>query len=198
MKRAFDIVAAMLLFTSLLPVILVAALAVKLTSRGPIFYRQRRIGQNFRPFRIFKLRTMYVNDKRTAITLHKDERITPVGSILRRYHIDEFPQLLDVIRGRMSMIGPRPMIMEHLQSHQDQWSQILSHSKPGITGLGSILYAEREYQLLARSQNPQECYQTIIQRHKIRLELFYIQKRGIWLDIKIIWWTFKKFMGWKR
>lgn len=198
MKRLFDIVGALTLLVLLLPIFVVVSILIKISSRGPVFYRQKRVGKGFAQFRIYKFRTMYVNQNFHALTLHDDSRITPLGKLLRRYHIDEFPQLIDVLFGRMSFIGPRPMILNHLSAHQEQWAQILSDCKPGITGLGSILYAEREYTLLARSDNPISAYENIIQKHKIRLELFYIKKRGILLDAKILWWTFKKFLGLKR
>lgn len=176
-KRVLDFGAAVVLLVLLSPFMVLAALAVALTSRGPIFYRQERLGQNHVPFKVWKFRTMI--DNAEAVTgpvwsLEGDPRITPVGALLRKTHIDEFPQLFNVLRGEMSLVGPRPerpMITDELTEKIPAYRLRLS-TRPGITGFAQVrLPADVEIDGT---------------RRKLAYDLYYIQHMGLILDLKII------------
>src|SRR5512143_2317039 len=158
-KRAVDLVLGLLALVVTAPVLLLAMLWVRLDSPGPILFRQERVGRHGRLFRIHKLRTMRVADSQSAgpaITGHADRRITRAGQWLRRYRIDELPQLIDVLRGDMSLVGPRPEVPRYVEMFRDDYAEILQ-VRPGITDLASITYRD-EATVLGQAADPEATY----------------------------------------
>lgn len=189
-KRAFDLLAA---FTGLLvlsPVLVVAALAVKLGSRGPVLFIQQRMGRNFQPFGIYKFRTMITDAERVGgqITFGRDPRITRVGHILRQTKLDELPQLVNVLVGQMSLVGPRPEVPRYVEMYQADYAHVLS-VRPGITDLASLKYRD-EAEQLAGSADPAKEYAERILPDKIALAREYIDTATFLGDLSIIFRTF--------
>ena len=185
-KRAFDLFWSSLGLVVLSPVLALLALAVKLEDGGPVFFRQLRIGQGGRPFRIWKFRTMVVDADRQgrAITVGRDPRITRVGHWLRDSKLDEIPQLLNVFSGEMSLVGPRPEVPRYVELYTEAQRAILA-LRPGITDLASIKY-RNESDLLGAAENPDETYMQILLPDKIRINLAYASEAGLWSDFLVI------------
>jgi len=187
LKRSFDLVVAVLALVILSPLFAAIAVAVALDSRGPIFYKARRIGQGGRPFHMYKFRTMVAGADRSgpALTYRGDPRITRVGRLLRRARLDELPQLLNVVRGTMSIVGPRPEAPEYVQLDAPIWRQVLS-VRPGICGLAQLAFAIDEAALLSNSATVGQDYLTQILPSKLQLDLRYIQVRSLLFDLKLL------------
>jgi len=185
-KRIFDIIASFcgIIITGIFLVII--AFIIKFTSSGPIFFKQSRVGKDGKLFLIFKFRTMIVNAESLGkqITIGKDNRITKVGHFLRKYKIDELPQLFNVFIGDMSLVGPRPEVPKYVELYTEKQRRVLK-VKPGITDLASIRY-RNENELLGKSDNPEELYINTIMPDKLNLNLQYIDKSNIFFDIYII------------
>ncbi|WP_040210448.1 sugar transferase [Clostridium polynesiense] len=186
LKRIFDVFFSFTGLIVLSPVLLIVSLIIKLTSIGSVFFKQERIGINEKPFYIYKFRTMVVDAEKTGrqITVKNDERITKSGVFLRRYKLDELPQLINVLRGEMSFVGPRPEVKKYVELYTLEQKEVL-RVKPGITDYASIAY-RKENDLLKDSENPEDYYINIIMPHKISLNKKYISKNNIFIDIKII------------
>lgn len=186
LKRIFDVFFSFTGLIVLSPVLLIVSLIIKLTSIGSVFFKQERIGINEKPFYIYKFRTMVVDAEKTGrqITVKNDERITKAGVFLRRYKLDELPQLINVLRGEMSFVGPRPEVKKYVELYTLEQKEVL-RVKPGITDYASIAY-RKENDLLKDSENPEDYYINIIMPHKISLNKKYISKNNIFIDIKII------------
>lgn len=195
MKRLLDILFSFLGLLVLSPLLLITAIAVMFDSRGGVFYRQLRVGQNGKDFLLFKFRTMRTGaDKKGLITVGgRDSRITRVGYYLRKYKLDELPQLLNVLIGDMSLVGPRPEVRKYVDLYNDEQRQVLS-VKPGITDYASIEYSN-ENELLGKSSNPEKTYIEEIMPHKLQLNQRYIQEQGVVTDLKIIFKTIAKILG---
>jgi lipopolysaccharide/colanic/teichoic acid biosynthesis glycosyltransferase len=185
-KCLFDIVFSLLGLIITFPLFLIIALAIKLSSPGPVFYRGVRIGKDGKPFRIFKFRTMIVNAENLGgpSAADGDWRITKIGKILRKYKLDELPQFINVTKGEMSFVGPRPEVPFYVNMFTEEEKKILS-VKPGITDWAS-LWNPDEGAILAVSPEPERTYAEKIRPKKIHLQLEYIKKRSFWVDIKII------------
>jgi lipopolysaccharide/colanic/teichoic acid biosynthesis glycosyltransferase len=186
MKRAFDMVIACLGLLCLSPLLLPVALLIKLDSPGPALFKQRRVGRGFRPFVIYKFRTM-VHDaprKGTAITFSADPRITRVGRILRKTKIDELPQLINVLQGTMSLVGPRPEVPRYVELFRADYAEIL-RVLPGITDLASIKY-RHEAEFLGGFENPEETYVRHVLPEKIKLAKEYVRQSSFLFDIRLI------------
>jgi len=183
-KRAFDFVCAFLGLLILSPLLLVIAIAIKLTSRGPVFFQQERVGKNFRPFRIVKFRTMHEGLDGPLITASSDRRVTEVGRILRRIKLDELPQLWNVLKGEMSLVGPRPEVAKYVEQFRDDYDEILL-VRPGITDPASIAY-RREDVMLASSNDPETKYVTEILPRKIAMSKEYVRTRTFFGDFVLI------------
>lgn len=185
-KRAFDLFWSILGLALLSPLLALVALAVKLEDGGPVFFRQVRIGRGGHPFRIWKFRTMVVDAERQgrAITVGRDPRITRTGGYLRRTKLDEIPQLLNVLAGEMSLVGPRPEVPRYVELYSDPQRAILA-LRPGITDLASIKY-RNESDLLAQAENPDETYVQVLLPDKIRINLAYASRAGLWSDFLVI------------
>jgi len=192
LKRAFDILCSFGGLLVLSPLLTVAALAVKIDSKGPAFFLQERIGRNFRPFRIIKFRTMKTGSEKlgSLITVGGDDRVTRVGRFLRRYKIDELPQLINVLKGDMSLVGPRPEVKKYVGLFQVDYERLL-RVRPGITDPASLRYSDEEG-LLSLSENWEEDYVRRILPEKIRLSSAYVDNHGFVADIKLILKTILK------
>ncbi len=191
-KRIFDIVCSGLGLIILSPFLLFVAIRIKMGSDGPVFFKQIRVGEKGREFKILKFRTMVVDAEKLGrqITVGNDSRITKIGAFLRKYKIDELPQLINVFKGDMSLVGPRPEVPRYVNMYTEEQRKVLD-VKPGITDLASIRYRD-ENELLGQAENPDEFYINTIMPDKLALNLEYINKSNIFLDIYIILKTILK------
>lgn len=187
-KRIFDLFAALVGVIVLAPMFILVALWIKSDSRGPVFFRQQRVGRDGELFNIIKFRTMHDGVHEAPLTVGHDRRTTKVGKFLRRHKLDEFPQLFNVIGGTMSLVGPRPEVPRYVNCYPPHVrAQVLSVA-PGITDWASIYYKE-ENSLLSRAPNPEQAYLDIILPTKLKYNLRYVQERSFWNDIRIIFTT---------
>lgn len=191
-RNLFDKIAAAIGLIILSPLFLVVALAILFDSKGGVFFIQTRVGKDFRPFGLFKFRTMRPDtEKAGKLTIgSKDPRITGVGAILRKYKIDELPQLFNVLIGDMNLVGPRPEVPEYVAHYTPEQRKVLS-VKPGITDYASLLYFN-ENEVLGQSPNPLETYLNEVMPAKLKLNLEYIENRSFAEDLKIIFKTIKR------
>ena len=190
MKRVFDIVASGLGLIVLSPLFLVLAIWIKLDSKGPVFYRQVRVGYKNKDFRIFKFRSMRVGaDKGSLVTIGgHDPRVTRSGYFIRKFKFDELPQLINVFLGDMSLVGPRPEVRHYV----DYWAREQMHVldvRPGITDPASIKF-RNENELMEKAEDPEKYYIEVIMQEKIKLYLEYVEKHNFWYDLGLIFKTF--------
>lgn len=190
MKRLFDIVASGVGLLLLSPLFLLVAIWIKLDSPGPVFYRQVRVGRYNRDFRIFKFRSMRVGaDKGSLVTIGgRDPRVTRSGYFIRKFKIDELPQLINVFIGDMSLVGPRPEVRHYVDYWTKEQLRVLD-VRPGITDPASIKF-RNENELLEKAEDPEKYYIEVIMQEKLRLYLKYVEKHNFWYDIKLIFQTF--------
>ena len=186
-KRLFDIAFALLALLLLGPLLLVVALWVRLDSPGPVFFRQQRVGRGGQLFDIVKFRTMRTGAEAMGpqITVGEDARITRAGAWLRRAKVDELPQFLNVLRGDMSVVGPRPEVPRYVAQYPADVRETVLSVRPGITDLASIEFRD-ESALLARSSDPERTYVEQILPAKLRHAQEYVRTRSLWLDLRII------------
>ena len=184
LKRIFDVIASFFGLLILSPFLLVAGLLVKFSSEGPVLFTQERIGRNGIPFTIFKFRTMFVDHGGSSVSVRGEKRITPIGAVLRRFKIDEFPELWNILIGDMSFVGPRPDMPEYIARLQGEQREMLS-LRPGLTSPASIKYA-REEELLSLVPDPQKHFDEVIWPDKTRMNLEYIKRRTFIGDIVLI------------
>lgn len=191
-KRIFDIVASGLGIIVLIPILLIIALIIKKESDGPVFFKQIRVGEKGRNFEILKYRTMVVDAEKMGrqITVGNDNRITKIGGFLRKYKLDELPQLINVFKGDMSLVGPRPEVPRYVEMYNEEQRKVLD-VKPGITDLASIRYRD-ENELLGTAEDPDDMYINTIMPDKLALNLEYINKSNVFFDIYIILKTIVK------
>ena len=191
-KRVFDMALAALGLMAAAPVLGVIAAAIKLGSPGPVFYRGLRVGLHGLPFRIFKFRPMVIDAERLggSATAGDDPRITRIGKFLRRYKLDELPQLLNVFKGDMSFVGPRPEVQKYVDMYNGEEKNILS-LRPGITDWASI-WNSNEGEVLEGSPDPEATYEELIRPTKIALQLKYFREHSLRTDIRIILHTLMK------
>lgn len=185
-KRIFDFVCSTLGLIILSPFLIIIAIRIKTDSDGPVFFRQIRVGEKNKEFEILKFRTMVVNAEKLGrqITVGNDSRITKIGAFLRKYKLDELPQLINVFKGDMSLVGPRPEVPRYVKLYNDKQKKVLQ-VKPGITDLASIRYRD-ENELLGEAENPDEFYINTIMPDKLALNLEYINRNNVFIDIYII------------
>lgn len=190
-KRIFDLLFAGASIPFLLPIMGIVAVLVKLESYGPVFFVQTRIGRNGKSFPLYKFRSMRVNaEKNGQLTIGtRDLRVTRIGYYLRKYKIDELPQLMNVLKGDMSIVGPRPEVMKYVKMYNEEQKIVLS-IKPGITDLASLAYSN-ENRILQDKENPEEFYVNHIVPDKLRLNLEYLRSASLPTDINIIFCTLK-------
>jgi lipopolysaccharide/colanic/teichoic acid biosynthesis glycosyltransferase len=186
LKRIFDIIFSILGLIILSPVLLIIAIIIKSDSKGPVIYKQLRVGKNGIDFNVLKFRTMKTDsDKEGLLTVGgRDSRITGSGYIIRKYKLDEFPQLLNVLKGEMSFVGPRPEVRKYVLLYNEEQRKVLE-VRPGITDIASITY-RNENELLEKADDPEKFYIEEIMPDKIRLNLEYLTDRSFLNDIKII------------
>ncbi len=191
-KRAFDLFFAAIGLLFLLPLFLVISICISLDSAGPVFFRQERVGRYGRIFRIHKFRTMRDGADKTGVLLTRsgDDRITRTGRFLRRYKLDELPQLFDVVRGEMSLVGARPEVPKYVEYYPAQIKTVILALRPGITDPASIIY-KREEELLAASSDPERDYIEKVLPQKLKHYEEYARKRTLWCDVVLILRTLK-------
>ncbi|MBM2832909.1 MAG: pglB [Candidatus Brocadiaceae bacterium] len=194
LKRLFDIVCSLLGLIVFFPILLILALIIKREDGGPVFYRGVRVGRNGKLFKIFKFRTMVVNAEKIggSSTADDDPRITKIGKFMRKHKLDELSQLINVLKGEMSFVGPRPEVQHYVNMYTDEEKIILS-VKPGITDWASLWNSD-EGAILAGSPDPEKTYLEMIRPEKIRLQLQYVKKHSLRVDVKIILQTILKIM----
>jgi lipopolysaccharide/colanic/teichoic acid biosynthesis glycosyltransferase len=187
-KRVLDLLVSAVGLVLFSPVMLILGIWIKLDSKGPVFYRGERVGKDGRSFRMYKFRTMVMEADHIgpAITYREDPRVTNVGKFLRRTKLDELPQLVNVLKGEMSLVGPRPEDPSYVAHYSAQQREVL-RVKPGITGLTQLEYRDEASMLEGASAD--EDYLSQIMPEKLRLDLDYTQDRSLALDIKILWQT---------
>lgn len=185
-KRLLDLVVSAVGLVILAPFFLLFAAAIRIDSHGPVFYLQERVGKGGSLFRLFKFRTMRVGaDKATAITVgQRDPRITSVGFFLRRFKLDELPQLINVLKGEMSLVGPRPELKRFVDLYQGEQRQVIQ-VMPGITDYASLEF-RNENELLEGKPDPVDFYVKEIMPRKLELNLKYVKEQSLWTDVKII------------
>lgn len=191
-KRLFDIVFALFGLILLFPFLLLISILIKLDSQGAVFFIQSRVGKNNKDFNIFKFRTMNIHsDDMGLLTLGNDDsRITKIGYFLRRYKIDEFPQLINIIKGDMSFVGPRPELRYYVNFYNED-DMVIFKVRPGITGLASLKY-RNEVELLKAAENPEEFFIKTIIPDKLEYNKEYIRQRNFFFDLKLIGLTIVK------
>lgn len=183
-KRALDLAVALPLLALLSPLLAVLALAVKLDSAGPFLFRQVRVGRGGRPFRILKLRTMRVGAVGAAVTARGDARVTAVGRFLRRWKLDELPQLWNVVVGDMSLVGPRPEVPRYVERFPEDYARIL-RVRPGVTDLAAIVYRDEEA-VLAAAPDPEAAYVQTVLPAKIALYHRYLDEMSLRTDLGLL------------
>jgi lipopolysaccharide/colanic/teichoic acid biosynthesis glycosyltransferase len=194
-KRIFDIVVALLIGIVLLPVALVVSLLILLEFEGGVFFKQERIGQYGKPFYLWKFRTMKKgSEAKGQLTIGmKDERITKLGTFLRRYKLDEIPQLINVLAGDMSLVGPRPEVKRFVDLYNDEQRKILN-AKPGITDYASLEYF-KENEILGNAEDPEKAYIEEIMPHKLRINQKFLKRSGLAQDINVLYLTALRILG---
>jgi lipopolysaccharide/colanic/teichoic acid biosynthesis glycosyltransferase len=185
MKRLFDIISSLVGLIFISPIFLVVPILIKFDSKGPVFFKQWRIGKGGRPFKIYKFRTMVQDAEKVGslITAENDQRITGIGKLLRRYEIDELPTLINVMKGDMSIVGPRPEVPKYLHHYDRKYREVLS-VRPGITDLGTLSFRDEAKYLNA--QNYEDTYETEILPKKLDLYLEYVHHKSFLFDLRII------------
>ncbi|HEB02288.1 MAG TPA: sugar transferase [Nitrospirae bacterium] len=186
MKRGFDIFCSALGLLIFLPLFILVAIVIRIESPGPVFFRQERLGLGFRPFRLFKFRSMTVDAEKhgPSVTSGGDKRVTGIGKVLRNTKIDELPQLINVLLGDMSLVGPRPEVRKYVEMFKEDYERILS-IRPGITDYAAIEYRDEEG-VLQKAEDTEKCYVELVLPLKIKLYKKYLDNRGFITDLKLI------------
>lgn len=194
MKRAFDIIASGLGLIILSPLFIILAIWIKVDSKGPVFYRQTRVGKDNKDFRLYKFRSMRPDsDKLGLITIGgHDPRVTRSGYYIRKYKLDEFPQLINVFLGEMSLVGPRPEVRKYVDMYTQEQKHVLD-VRPGITSLASIRY-RNENDILAAADDPDKCYIEKVMPDKLAIDLEYVAKASVLTDISLIFSTIREIL----
>lgn len=187
LKRTFDFVTAFMALLLLSPVFVVIALMIKIITPGPVFFSQKRVGQHAEIFTLYKFRTMSVDHKGSTITVKGEHRITPLGAFLRKYKLDELPGFWNILRGEMSLVGPRPDVPGYADMLNPQ-DRVILDLKPGLTGPATMKYSNEE-EMLARQADPAEYNDRVIYPDKVRINKHYIENWSFLLDLKIIIYT---------
>ena len=194
-KRASDIVSSLIALLILSPLLIPIVIGLKLTGEGYIFYFQKRVGLKNKHFDIYKFATMLknsVNMKGGLITTKKDPRITPMGGFLRKSKINELPQLLNILFGHMSVVGPRPVMQKSFDQYPEDVKKVIYNVKPGLTGIGSIVFRDEEElitKVQERGEDTWDYYKNVIYPHKGKLEQWYQKNQSFFIDLKIIFAT---------
>lgn len=195
LKRSFDVIASGLGLMVLSPLFACVAIWIKLDSRGPVFYRQVRVGRGNRDFRLYKFRSMRPDsDRMGLITVGgRDPRLTRSGYYIRKYKLDELPQLINVFVGDMSLVGPRPEVRKYVEMYTPEQLRVLD-VRPGITSPASIRY-RNESEILGASEDPDRTYVEQVMPDKLSIDLEYVGKASLWMDIKVILETLRSIVS---
>lgn len=192
-KRIFDVISSLLVLVLLTPLLLIIGLWITIDSKGGAFYKQERIGKDKKPFGLYKFRSMRPDsDKKGQITIGNDNRITKVGKFIRKYKIDELPQLINILIGDMSVVGPRPEVKKYVDLYNNEQLKVLS-VKPGLSDYASIEYID-EQSVLGKAKDPNKEYIDVVMPAKLKLNLKYIEDKSLGTDLKIIFKTLGKIM----
>ena len=187
-KRIFDFSSSLLGLVILFPLLILISFSIKIGSSGPILFSQKRVGKDGKKFILIKFRTMMINqESNNTVTAKGDDRITTIGVFLRKYKLDELPELWNVLKGEMSLVGPRPDVPGYADNLKGEDRRILK-LRPGITGMASLKYANEE-SILSEQDNPQKYNDEVIFPDKVKVNLEYYKNQSLWLDIKIIFAT---------
>jgi len=186
-KRWFDVLLSLFALIVSSPLLLFTAIFIKLSMPGPVLFKQVRIGRYAKPFTIYKFRSMRLNNSTVSVTLSNDSRITPFGQFLRKSKLDELPQLLNILGGEMSIVGPRPDVPGYYDTLTGD-DQVIWHLRPGLTGLDSMCYPN-EQAILDHEADPEKFYDEKLWRDKVRLNKWYAEKHHLWMDVKIVFNT---------
>lgn len=191
-KRTFDLLVSFFAIILLSPFFIIVSLLIKMDSNGPVIFKQVRVGKNKKPFEIYKFRTMVVDAEKLGkqITVGNDNRITKIGGFLRKFKLDELPQLFNVFKGDMSFVGPRPEVPKYTNLYTEEQNRVFE-VRPGITDYASIKY-RNENEILGKSKNPEKTYIEEVMQDKLTINLIYLQKRSVIEDFKIIMLTLVK------
>jgi lipopolysaccharide/colanic/teichoic acid biosynthesis glycosyltransferase len=193
LKRLLDIVVSFLTLVVLLPLFIPIIIALKLTAEGEVFYFQERIGLNNSRFQIWKFATMLKNSMNMgtgSITLQNDFRVTPIGKFLRKTKINELPQIINILKGDISLVGPRPLVTKTFSAYSSEVQEQIYKVKPGLTGIGSIIFRDEESIISAvKDEDPHEFYKRVIAPYKGELEMWYQDHRSFFLDLQLIFMT---------
>ena len=192
LKRIFDIIVSLIVIIILSPLLIPIIIGLKLTGEGYIFYYQKRIGYKNKYFNIIKFATMLKNSPNIGtglITLRNDPRVTPMGGFLRKTKINELPQVFNVLLGDMSLVGPRPLVDKTFMAYPEGVRNLIYNCKPGITGIGSIVFRDEEELMSRTTLPPQEFYEKQIAPYKAELELWYQKHQSFFVDLKIMFLT---------
>lgn len=185
-KRIFDFLLSLAGVIILSPIFIIVSIAIKIDSKGNVLFLQKRVGRYGKEFNIYKFRTMVTDAEKLGkqITVGKDNRITKVGAFLRKFKVDELPQLFNVLKGDMSLVGPRPEVPKYVDLYTDEQKKVLN-VRPGITDMASLRYKD-ENDILGKVENPEEYYINVIMKDKLRLNLEYIEKSNVFFDVYLI------------
>lgn len=193
-KRLFDIVSSFCVLVLLSPVFIVVAIWIATDSKGGVFFKQKRIGKDQKEFGLYKFRTMRPDSDKVKITVgDRDPRITDVGYFLRKYKLDELPQLLNILKGEMSVVGPRPEVEQYVKMYTENQLKVLS-VKPGLSDIATLEYV-KEAEILAKSSNPERTYVDEIMPDKLKLSQQYIENQSFFFDLSIIFKTLAKIVA---
>ncbi|MCM4154275.1 sugar transferase [Arenibacter sp. N53] len=195
LKRSFDIISSGLGLLFISPILIIVSGAIALSSKGGIFYKQSRVGLHGANFNILKFRTMYTGSDRNGLLTvgDRDPRVTPIGYYLRKYKLDELPQLINVLIGSMSLVGPRPEVSKYVNLYSTEDRIVLS-IKPGITDYASIFF-RNENEILKLASDPEKKYIEEVMPRKLELNKKYIEEKGMLTDLKILFLTFKSILN---
>jgi lipopolysaccharide/colanic/teichoic acid biosynthesis glycosyltransferase len=192
MKRLIDIILSSIALLVLSPLLIPIMVILKLTGEHYIFYTQPRMGKGGKPFQLLKFATMLLDSPNLGagdITLKHDPRVLPFGRILRKTKINELPQIINVLKGDMSIVGPRPLTPKQFDCYTDEVKKAINKMTPGLSGIGSIVFRDEEDIISKSSMSPHECYKKIISLYKGELEMWYCRHRSLWIDGLIIFLT---------
>jgi lipopolysaccharide/colanic/teichoic acid biosynthesis glycosyltransferase len=190
MPRSLDILLSLIGLLLFLPFLIIISILVKVSSRGAILFKQIRIGKNGRPFTLIKFRTMYTNNQNILVTAKNDSRITPIGKLLRYLKLDELPELINVLKGDLSLVGPRPEVPKYVDMNNQMWQRVLQ-IRPGLTDPVTIKFRNEESILERVKGDKERFYLDILQPYKLRGYIDYIEKKDISFDFLILFTTIK-------
>ncbi len=192
LKRILDVLVALVLLIVLLPVLVPICLILRFTAEGEVFYKQKRVGFQNQPFQIWKFATMLKNSMSMgtgSLTLRNDPRVTSIGKFLRMTKINELPQVINVLNGTMSLVGPRPQVEKDFLAYPKEIQPLIYNAKPGITGIGSIIFRDEEKLISSTNMPPHDFYREHIAPYKGALEIWYQEHASMLTDLKIIFLT---------